>query len=101
MSDTRLQVLGWLRRHADPVRRSALSSETAPQTMTNRALNVPYRMTSREMGPGLAWYQSAGLEGLQGLEGGGYARVPQAAPGAPAASGRRQRRGRRAHHLAG
>src|SRR6516165_9703429 len=98
MSDTRLQVLGWLRRHADPVRRSALSSETAPQTATNRAPNVPYRMTSREVGPGLAWYQSAGLEGL---EGGGYARVPQAAPGAPAVSGRRQRRGRRAHHLAG
>src|SRR5215469_6148243 len=39
----------------NPVRRSVLSFETAPQTMTYRMANRPFRMISREVGPGFVW----------------------------------------------
>src|SRR5262252_4302238 len=65
-----------LRRNVSPVRRSDLSSETAPQTRTYRTPDRPFRMISREVGPGcwrttVTLARSANVVAVRVADGGG------------------------------
>src|SRR5262249_50287547 len=44
-----------LRHHVSPVVRSGLSRETAPQILTYRTPNRPFRVISRQVAARLAW----------------------------------------------
>ena len=56
-----------LRRKASAAPRSVLSRETAPQNVTYRTPNRPFRVIRREVAAGLPWYlEFSGIPSLRG-----------------------------------